>query len=80
MAQTLLMTPSPPESDRVRSGPGDAALLVNPLDTDSIQDGIARLVTDAELREDLIRRGLERVEKFDAGAFPGVPRPSERGA
>lgn len=46
---------------------GDAALLVDPMDTGSIRDGIARLMEDPALREDLRRRGRERVRQFDAG-------------
>jgi glycosyltransferase involved in cell wall biosynthesis len=43
---------------------GDAALLVDPLDDDAIADGLARVLDDAALGEDLRRRGPER-----AGAF-----------
>ena len=46
---------------------GDAALLVDPMDTDAIHDGMVRLMADAQLREDLRRRGHERVLGFDAG-------------
>jgi len=47
---------------------GDAALLVDPMDTTSIREGIVRLMDDAALRDDLRRRGHERVRQFDAGA------------
>jgi glycosyltransferase involved in cell wall biosynthesis len=40
---------------------GDAAVLVDPMDTAAIRDGIARLIEDAELREGLRARGLARV-------------------
>jgi glycosyltransferase involved in cell wall biosynthesis len=40
---------------------GDAALLVDPLD---IGDGLLRLARDESLREDLIRRGAERIRQF----------------
>jgi glycosyltransferase involved in cell wall biosynthesis len=40
---------------------GDAALLVDPLD---MRDGLLRLATDESLRDDLKRRGLERVKQF----------------
>ena len=43
---------------------GDAALLVNPLDTDAIADGMARLIADAGLRRSLIEKGYARVLKF----------------
>ena len=42
----------------------DAALVVDPLDTDAIADGIRRLVHDAELRETLRVRGLRRAKEF----------------
>jgi glycosyltransferase involved in cell wall biosynthesis len=40
---------------------GDAALLVDPLD---IGDALLRLANDESLRQDLTRRGLERVKNF----------------
>jgi glycosyltransferase involved in cell wall biosynthesis len=43
---------------------GDAAVLVDPYDTDSIADGITRAVTDDRLREELTRRGLARAREF----------------
>jgi glycosyltransferase involved in cell wall biosynthesis len=43
---------------------GDAALLVDPLDTDAIASGMARLVGDAALRADLRQRGLARAGEF----------------
>lgn len=43
---------------------GDAALLVDPLDVDAIADAMYRLVTDASLRAELARRGLENVRRF----------------
>jgi glycosyltransferase involved in cell wall biosynthesis len=43
---------------------GDAALLVDPEDTDALCAALARLATDETLREDLIRRGLERSRQF----------------
>jgi len=43
---------------------GDAAVLVDPYDTDSIADGILRVVTDDGLRQELTRRGLARARGF----------------
>jgi glycosyltransferase involved in cell wall biosynthesis len=43
---------------------GDAALLVDPLDTAAIADAIARLFTDDGLGKDLRERGLARVRLF----------------
>jgi glycosyltransferase involved in cell wall biosynthesis len=43
---------------------GDAALLVDPSDPDSIRNGLYRLVEDAALREDLRQKGLRRAKDF----------------
>lgn len=43
---------------------GDAALLVDPLDIQSIADGIKRLMSDESLRSDLAEKGLRRVTDF----------------
>jgi glycosyltransferase involved in cell wall biosynthesis len=43
---------------------GDAALLVDPLDTESIADGLRRILTDHELRQTLRQRGFRRVAEF----------------
>jgi glycosyltransferase involved in cell wall biosynthesis len=43
---------------------GDAALLVDPHDTQAIAQGITRLVADAALREQLRQRGYEHVAAF----------------
>lgn len=43
---------------------GDAALLVNPLDTDEITTAIQRILDDAALRETLIQRGYQQIQKF----------------
>lgn len=43
---------------------GDAALLVDPFDSDAIAGALGRLAEDGMLREDLIRRGLERARQF----------------
>ena len=43
---------------------GSAALLVNPLDTDAIAQGICRLLEDAPLRQSLIEMGYEQVRRF----------------
>jgi glycosyltransferase involved in cell wall biosynthesis len=43
---------------------GDAALLVDPCDTESIAGAISRLLNDAELRRDFSARGLERAKQF----------------
>jgi len=43
---------------------GDAALLVNPLDTEEIACAIQQLVEDDALRAELRRKGLERAKLF----------------
>jgi glycosyltransferase involved in cell wall biosynthesis len=43
---------------------GDAALLVNPLDTDAIAAGMARLVADTGLRRSLVERGSLQIRQF----------------
>lgn len=43
---------------------GDAALTVDPLDTAAIADGLARLLTERSLREELRARGLARAQAF----------------
>ena len=43
---------------------GDAALTVDPLDTDAIADGLLRIVSDPALRDELRTRGLAQAQKF----------------
>jgi glycosyltransferase involved in cell wall biosynthesis len=43
---------------------GNAAQLVDPYDPEAIADGIARVLTDVDLRLDLRRRGLARARQF----------------
>lgn len=43
---------------------GDAGLLVDPKNPGSIAEGIIRVLRDADLVEDLRRRGLERARQF----------------
>ncbi len=43
---------------------GDAALLFDPLDVDSIANALCRMSTDPVLRQDLRRRGRERARLF----------------
>ncbi|MAT97132.1 MAG: glycosyl transferase family 1 [Anaerolineaceae bacterium] len=43
---------------------GDAALLVDPLDTTAITQGMQALANDASLRQNLVQRGLANVKKF----------------
>jgi glycosyltransferase involved in cell wall biosynthesis len=43
---------------------GGAALLVDPLDLDSIANGLRKVLTDPTLRADLIRKGLARAKEL----------------
>jgi len=43
---------------------GDAALLVDPLDVNSIAQAMVRLASSAELRQSLVSRGYERIHTY----------------
>jgi glycosyltransferase involved in cell wall biosynthesis len=43
---------------------GDAALLVDPYSSSSIEEGIYKILKDNKLREELTMRGLERAKFF----------------
>jgi glycosyltransferase involved in cell wall biosynthesis len=43
---------------------GDAALLVDPLDTEALAAAMARLLTDTSLRGDLVARGYRQAGRF----------------
>ena len=43
---------------------GDAGLTVDPDDLDALADSIRRVLTDPALREELVRKGLERARQF----------------
>lgn len=43
---------------------GDAALLIDPTEVQSIADGLQRLASDSALRDTLIRAGLARAREF----------------
>ena len=43
---------------------GDAAVLVDPLDTDALAAALKRLSEDQGLRQDLARKGESRVRDF----------------
>lgn len=44
---------------------GDAAILVNPRNTQEIAEAMVRLATDDKLRYDMRQLGFQQVEKFD---------------
>jgi len=43
---------------------GDAAVYVNPYDPQSIAEGILKVLTDENLRQNLIQKGYQQVKKF----------------
>jgi glycosyltransferase involved in cell wall biosynthesis len=43
---------------------GDAALFIDPHDTDALAKALARILTDEDLRAELRQRGLERARHF----------------
>lgn len=43
---------------------GDAAILIDPKDTNSIADGIYRFLSSEELRKEYSRKGLKRASEF----------------
>jgi glycosyltransferase involved in cell wall biosynthesis len=43
----------------------NAALMVNPLDTEAIKNGILKLINDDNYRNQLIQNGFENVKRFD---------------
>ncbi|MEW5952059.1 MAG: glycosyltransferase family 1 protein [Elusimicrobiota bacterium] len=43
---------------------GDAAYYVNPYDVDDIAKGIEKVLTDENLRQDLINKGFENIKRF----------------
>ena len=58
----------------------NAGLLFDPLDVTAMADAICRMVTDAELRATLRRRGAARLADFDAGAMSRAYRAVYRRA
>ena len=43
---------------------GEAGIMFNPYDTDSLVEAMRKVLTDSELRDDMVRKGLEQAEKF----------------
>ncbi|MBV9150163.1 MAG: glycosyltransferase, partial [Alphaproteobacteria bacterium] len=48
---------------------GDAALYVNPYETDDITRAIKTITADADLREELVRRGRAQAELFSVERY-----------
>ena len=58
---------------------GDAAILVDPYDPDSIAEGMKQALTDTELRATLIARGLAKVREYLLGAVGRAHQGGLRG-
>ncbi len=43
---------------------GEAGIMFNPYDTDSLVEAMRKVLTDSELRDDMVRKGLEQAKKF----------------
>ncbi|MFC1932145.1 glycosyltransferase family 4 protein [Chloroflexota bacterium] len=43
---------------------GEAGIMVDPYDTDSLAQAMRRVLTDEKLRNDMIKKGLEQSKKF----------------
>jgi glycosyltransferase involved in cell wall biosynthesis len=44
---------------------GDAAFYINPYDVEGLKDGISKLISDSNLRNDLIKKGIDRAKLFE---------------
>ena len=43
---------------------GDAAILINPLDTKALSEAIFRILTDQQLRNELMSSGYKQAQRF----------------
>jgi len=43
---------------------GEVGIMVNPYDTDSLVEAMRKVLTDSELRDNMVRKGLEQAKKF----------------
>jgi len=43
---------------------GEAGIMVNPYDIDSLAQAMRQVLTDSELRNDMVRKGLEQAKRF----------------
>ncbi len=50
---------------------GDAALLVDPYNTDEIRNGIVKIINDADYRNDLVEKGFMNAERFTLNKIAG---------
>ena len=52
--------------DPMKEVAGNAAVLVNPFDFESIRSGFLQIINDENLRNDLIEKGLENIRRFES--------------
>lgn len=50
---------------------GNGALLIDPFSIDQIREGILKLINDSNLRDDLIKKGLENIKRFEPKKIAG---------
>jgi glycosyltransferase involved in cell wall biosynthesis len=50
---------------------GDGACLVNPLDEKQIRDGILRIISDSNYRDQLVERGLRNTARYSPATISG---------
>jgi glycosyltransferase involved in cell wall biosynthesis len=43
---------------------GEAGIMVDPYDTDSLAKAMRQVLTDSELRDNMIEKGLEQSKRF----------------
>ncbi len=48
----------------IREVVGDAGILVSPADVDGMSASMGKILLDGQMRDDLIRKGFQRVEQF----------------
>jgi glycosyltransferase involved in cell wall biosynthesis len=68
-AQSLGIPVITSNREPMKSIAGDAALLVDPDDTEHIRLAVERLTRDVDLRHRLIKAGLANCQRFEAGAI-----------
>jgi glycosyltransferase involved in cell wall biosynthesis len=62
VGRPVLTSNLPPMSEVAGAG----ALKVNPFDVEAIREGLQRLLNEPELREKLVQKGFENVQKYSA--------------
>ena len=56
----------------LREVAGGAAVLVEPLEVNSIREGILKIINDENLRENLITKGLANIKRFESSNITGL--------